>query len=139
MSPIDQLVRLRKWTLDERRQELAELQRREDELRARIAGIEREVQAEAGRLPADPAAATDFALYAERMQALRRQLEEQLDGLRPRLADAEDRVRDAFGESKSSELVAQEMADSADRLRGRREQARLDEVALQIYRRGAGK
>ena len=140
MSPIASLVRLRQWTVDERRRELADLLRQDEELHRRIDAIEREVADEAATaVTLGPIAVGAFAAYAERMAGRRRELEAEAAGVQHRVAAARERLRAAFGDGKAAELVrdrieAQEAADEK-----RREQARLDEIGIERYRRAPGR
>lgn len=140
MSPIASLVRLRQWTVDERRRELADLLRQDEELHRGIEAIEREVADEAATAVAmGPIAVGAFAAYADRMTRRRRELEAEAAGLQQRVAAARERLRAAFGDGKAAELVldgieAQEAADEK-----RREQAQLDEIGIERYRRAPGR
>ena len=136
MSPIASLARLRGWTVDERRRELAELYQREAAVAVAIARLDAEIEAEAEAAAALPTlAGNGFAAYVRRMQAKRAELEADAAGLQPRIRAARERLQDAYGDRKAAELVLEELEAQAAALAGRREQSRLDEISLELYRR----
>lgn len=128
MKSIATLIRLKRWTLDERRRALADLERLRAEMADRGAALEKEIAAEQGAAPADVVQFA-YAAYVRRAMGQREALAQSIGGIDAQIAEAQLEIGEVFGELKRYERV-QEMADQKAKVEvRRRETAVLDEIA----------
>jgi len=130
------LIRLSKWTVDDKRRILTALQAREDEILADIAAAEAQLIAEQ-RAAAEDAIGVGFVYgaYARFWLDRRAQFESMLAQIRAEIVRAEDELSEAFNQLKTFEITERERARRATEERDRKEQAFLDEIGLNIHRR----
>lgn len=130
------LIRLSKWTVDDKRRVLTALQAREDEILADIAAAEVQLIAEQ-RTAAEDSVGVGFAYgaYARFWLDRRAQFDSMLAQIRAEIVRAEDELSEAFNRLKTFEITARERARRAAEERDRKEQASLDEIGLTIHRR----
>ena len=128
MKSIATLIRLKRWTLDEKRRALADLERLRTEMVERAAALEKEIAAEQGAAPADVVQFA-YAAYVRRAMGQREALAQSIGGIDAQIAEAQLEIGEVFSELKRYERV-QEMAEQKARVEvQRRETAVLDEVA----------
>jgi flagellar FliJ protein len=135
-AALDSLIRLRKWSVDERQRELAALVAREDQLIAYGRELERQLVREGEVSRNDPTGSGFmFGSFAEDHKKRRERLAITLAAVRREVEEARDRLAAAFRERKTMEEVQKNRAIrervEADRL----EQVELDEVAANQHRR----
>ena len=131
----DTLLRLQRWQLDEERRKLATLYSHQDELSAapeELESLRRDEAAAANGLDDSMRAYPNYARRIRRDQA---RLAESLAEVSGRIALKQDDVGQAYLALKQIEIV-RDKRNAAERARlDRIEQARLDEVGLDIHRR----
>jgi flagellar FliJ protein len=132
---LDQLIRLHRWRLDEKRQVLAELERLAARLRQEMADLEREVANEQKIAAASPETMVTYGHYANAVIGRRATLTQSLSEIEGRTRAALDEVAQAFRELKKYELVKSRRDRSAEDKEKRQQQAVLDELGLTLYRR----
>lgn len=135
MKGLEQLIRLHRWRLDEKRQVLAELERLAARLRQEQADLEREVAQEQKIAAASPDAMVTYGQYANAVIARRATLAQSLSEIEGRTRAALDAVAQAFRELKKYELVKARRDRTAEEKEKRQQQAVLDELGLTLYRR----
>ena len=137
MTAIDQLVRLHRWNLDEKRQKLADLERLRERLMGNIASIESELQRE--REAAARSEVTSITLPAFIRSSLERQqkIEESIEEVDRSIAAARDEITVAFQEFKKYETAHGNHQRREAEKRSKREQQAADETSLEIHRRQA--
>ena len=120
MTALDQLVRVHRWNLDEKRQKLAELERLRERLMGNIDVLEAELRHE--QEVASRSAVTSIALpaFIRATQDRRRKIEESITGVDRSIAAARDEImRDARRQVRelpeSERLVAAVVAGDAHR------------------------
>ena len=135
MKLLNNLIRLHKWQLNEKRQTLTDLERLRDQLNLQL-----EKLIAAGSQERAVAAASEDVLFAYGAYAVmalekRETLSASLAAVEQRISAARDEVMVAFRELKRLELSleAHQRRQRADA--DRREQQQLDEIALQGHRR----
>ena len=135
MSALDTIIRVHRWQLDERRQQLAELERLEERLRGEQRRLDDELAAEQRTAAASPEAGFAYAAFAKALADRRAKLLVSLEGVQGQLAQARDALAESFAEVKRYEM-AQATRDRRTRATAARKlQIQQDEVAMQIYRR----
>jgi flagellar export protein FliJ len=132
---LDSLLRLRKWTVDERRRELGVLLAREQALLDQIAAMDDRMAQEQQVAAADPAyAGYIFSAFAESHRRQREQVEITVYHLRQEISVARDHLATAYGEQKVLEEVRKGRAIRERREEARRDQAAYDEIAQTQFR-----
>jgi flagellar FliJ protein len=135
MKGIEGLIRLQRWRLDEARRRLAELERLKEEFRTRQRGLEEEVARERTLAGVDEPGLRAWSNFAERALERRATLARSAAEAEAAFAAAGEEVAEAFGEMKKLELAAERAERREQEAVQRREQLRLDAVALDMHRR----
>lgn len=135
MSALEQLVRLHRWKLDEKRRKGAELERLVDRFRRDIeqlkAELRQEQEAAAGSIELQrslPGYARAIRNRCARLDASAREVESELEQVREEIAEA-------FRELKRYEQALSNREARRQAVLRRREQIASDEIGLSIYRR----
>ena len=135
MKGLPNLIRLHKWRLDEKRRDLAELERLADELKERARRLEEEIRSEQGVAKASPDAAFGYANYAEAAIGRRSKIAATLAEVKARISTAAAEVTAQFQELKRLE-IAQTHREQAERQReAKAERAMYDELGLAAHQR----
>lgn len=130
------LIRIRKWDVDEKRRALAALLRHEEAVIERQKALEAEIRAEVEFANTAPVElrSTLFG-YLARSDEMRERLAEALKEVQARVAYAQDELAEAYRRSKTLE-VTQANRDRAEALEeNRREEIDLNEIGLNLFRR----
>lgn len=135
---LDTLIRLRRWELDEKRRTVRELEDFVTRLEEEASRLEVELVTEQESARRSPEALCAYSGYAQAVISRRAALASSVAQVEEQLDVARDEVHQAFQELKRFE-IAREREEAADNARGkRRQQADLDEIARNIYRRRTG-
>jgi len=130
------LIRLNKWTVDERRRELGLLLAQEEALNQALQKLFEDLAAEQ-RFAAEHAleGGALYGAYARAHITRRDAIRAQIAALEKEILAARDRLAEAYRELKTYE-TAQTNREKAERLEeGRREQKTLDEIGQTLHRR----
>jgi chromosome segregation ATPase len=135
VSGLDQLLRLQRWTLDEKRRQASDLEVLIDKLVKDILNLEQEVlrEVEAARNNIDLQRV--LPNYREAMKERRRRLEKSMNDLRAELAKLHDEITEAFSDLKKTEQTMKNREQRQKAVERRREQIVSDEIGLQLHRR----
>jgi len=134
-SRLDNIIRLRKWELDEKRRVLAMLQAEEDAIIARIDALEQQVaeQSQSGdQLEVSP---TTLGVYLEGARIRAEMLEAELEAQAEKVAEQQDSVAETFRELKTFEIAREQEMKRAAQKEAREEQAAFDELGIQAHMR----
>lgn len=133
---LQNLIRLGKWHLDEKRRALTALHEREDQAIETLRLMDAELITERAAAEADAlGAGLTFGSFYDRHLQRREALQRQLEALRAEIEIARDELAETYRQLKTYETA------EANRLRRqreemeRREQATLDEIGLNLHRR----
>lgn len=135
MKGLPNLIRLYRWRLDEKRRNLAELERLAAELREQGRRIEEEVRSEQHIAGASPEAGFAYGAYATAVIARRAKLAASLAGVRAKIATATADVTESFQELKRLEIAQSHREKAAKERAAKLEQMALDELGLAAHRR----
>ncbi len=135
MKGLDNLIRLAKRHLDEKRRSLAELERLASDLDEQMKHLEEEVVAEQQAGSQGGLDTLGYDTYAIAVIERRATLTQSRASVEARLEAARDDLREKFQELKRYELTADTRRRQALALAAKREQAQLDEIALTGHRR----
>lgn len=131
------LVRLHKWKLDEKRRELAELDRLVGQLRGEIVRLDSEIASEKALAGGNIEASLTFPAYAKAMRGRRSKLEESIARIDEQTERVTGELADIFQEVKRYEIAQNHRHQASLREGRRRERIALDEVALVRHGRNA--
>ena len=135
MTALKQLVRLHRWSLDEKRQKLAELERLADRLRADVKALDDSLEAEKAPARQSVEGAAAYSRFAAAMAERRGVFERSIADVESQAEAARAEVQAAFQEYKTYELGLKNHERREAQKRARREQAALDDVGLGIGNR----
>ena len=130
------LIQIHEWDVDEKRRKLGELLRLLDNLEAQARALQDELVREQQTAQESPEVAGFlYGEYAETVIDRRERIEDSIQQMEVAIEHAREELRLAYVELKKYE-VAQENRDRRAALeRGRRDQAELDAIGLEGYRR----
>ena len=135
MTALDQLVRLHRWTLDEKRQKLAELERFRAKMIMNIETLEAELARE--QALADRSEVTSISLPAFIKATLdrRRKIEGSIAEIDRSIAAAREEITLAFQEFKKYETAHGNHQRREAQKQSRKEQTAADELGIDLHRR----
>jgi hypothetical protein len=138
VSSLDQMLRLQKWSLDEKRRQAADLEalieRLQDDVRRLDEEVAREIDAARNDLESQRVLPSYRAMMAERRERILKSVAD----LTAELEKLRDQIMEAFSDLKKTEqtiLNRQQRQRAAQR---RQEQIRADEMGLNMHRRKKG-
>jgi flagellar export protein FliJ len=135
---IGNLVRLHRWTLDEKRRAVADLERLAARMQADIDALDAEIDRERSTAAQTMEGAAAYPAFVAVARQRRDKLAASLRALEQETEQAREAVQAAFEELKKYELAE---ANAARRLAAKRQRAeRLaeDELGLDLHRRKGG-
>ncbi len=135
MKGLAALIRLHTWRLDEKRRELADLQRLEDQFLEDGRRLEAEVAAEQEFAKTSDMGSFSYGGFAVGVIERRKRIEASIAEVRRRIDDKRAEVADAFQELKRDEITQAERLKRERVEAERRTQAGLDEISLIQHQR----
>ena len=135
MKGLPNLIRMRRWALDEKRRELAELERLREGLEAQLTAIGAELLREQEAARRSVEYGYSYAGYAMAAMSRRTKVEESLRMVDQQMAVARDAVATAFSELKRFEHTQAQRVARNKRVADAREQVVLDDIGLDSFRR----
>src|SRR5689334_12646007 len=135
MSGLDQMLRLQKWTLDEKRRQATDLEALIERLRGDIRRLEEEVANEVEAARNDLELQRVLPDYKRMMAERRERIEKSVADLTSELDKLRDQIMESFAELKKTEQTIANRQQRQRVAQRRREQGRADEVGLQLHRR----
>ena len=135
MSGLDQMLRLQKWTLDEKRRQATDLEALIERLRGDIRRLQDEVANETETARNDLELQRMLPDYKLMMQERRERIEKSIADLTAELDKLRDQIMESFADLKKTEQTIANRAQRQRVAQRRREQNRADEVGLQLHRR----
>ncbi len=135
MKGLAALVRLHRWRLDEKRRELADLARLEDQFLADARRLEDEVAAEQEVAKSSELGSFSYGGFAVGVIERRKRIAASIAEVRRQIDDKTAEVADAFRELKRYEITQAERLKRQRADAERRAQAALDEVSLLQHQR----
>lgn len=135
MKGLAALIRLYRWRLDEKRRELADLQRLEDQFLDDARRLEAEVAAEQEFAKTSDTGSFSYGGFAIGVIERRKRIEASIAEVRQRIDDKRGEVAEAFQELKRYEITQAERLKRERAEADRRTQAALDEMSLIQHQR----
>ncbi len=135
MSGLDQLIRLQRWTLDEKRRQAGDLELLIERLIQDINKLDDQVEREIAASRANIELQRALPSYRQMMKSRRERLDKSLVDLRGELEKLRAQITEAFSELKKTEQTVKNRQQRQRLAERRKEQAVSDEVGLQLHRR----
>lgn len=135
MSGLDQLLRLQRWTLDEKRRQAGDLELLIDRLLQDITQLDDAVAHEIEAARASIELQRMLPGYRQAMKDRRGRLEKSLVDLRGALDKLREQITAAFSELKKTEQTVKNRQQRQRLAERRKDQAISDEIGLQQHRR----
>jgi flagellar export protein FliJ len=135
MSGLDQMLRLQKWTLDEKRRQATDLEALIERLRGDIRRLDDEVANEVETARNDLELQRMLPEYKRTMAERRERIEKSVADLTAELDKLRDQIMESFAELKKTEQTIANRQQRQRIAQRRRDQNRADEVGLQLHRR----
>lgn len=134
-ADLNQLIRLRRWTVDERRRELGLLQTREEQLIKYGLELDRQLVREGDIAMSDPTrSGFFFGAFAGDHRLRRERLAQNLAALRVEIEQARDRLAGAYRDRRVLAEVQHVRAEKEVKEENRLDQIELDEIAANQHR-----
>jgi chromosome segregation ATPase len=135
MSGLDQMLRLQKWSLDEKRRQSSDLEalieRLQDDIRRADGDVAHEIEIAGQDLQLQRALPEYRKVMAER----RLRIEKSIADLTAELEKLREQIMEAFGELKKTEQTILNRQKRQQKLQRRREQNQADDMGLVMHRR----
>jgi len=135
MKSRETLIRLKRFQVDEKRRQVAQIEAMIAEFERMARDLDAEIEAEQQRAGITDVAHYAYPIYARAARQRRDNLQRSADEMRAQLEEAQAELGEAFEELKKVELL-EERDIARERAAGNaREQAALDEMGLEVHRR----
>ncbi|GAB4377458.1 MAG: hypothetical protein Kow00114_41750 [Kiloniellaceae bacterium] len=135
MTALDQLVRLHRWTLDEKRQKLAELERFRAKMIMNIETLEADLAREQAAAERSEVTSISLPAYIKATIDRRRKIEDSIAEIDRSIAAARDEITQAFQEFKKYETAHGNHQRREALKQSRKEQIVADELGIDLHRR----
>ena len=129
------MIRLSKWQLDDKRRNLADLEKMKAVFLQNLTDLQNELIREQKKVSESPVVDISYAAYAQQVMVRRLNIVNSMVEIDVSIEDVKDQVAEAFKEVKKYEVVEQRQRDRERADRNRREQGDMDELALNMHRR----
>jgi flagellar protein FliJ len=137
MNGLNQLLRLQKWTLDEKRRQAADLVALIERLQGDIAKLDDEVAREIEVARTDLEASRHLPPYRDMMAKRRERLEQSVADVTLELDRVREEIAEAYGDIKKTEQTIENRLERKRQAEAKREQTEIDEMGLEQHRRKA--
>ena len=135
MTALDQLVRLHRWTLDEKRQKLAELERFRAKMIMNIETLEADLAREQAAAERSDVTSISLPAFIKATIDRRRKIENSIAEIDRSIAAAREEITQAFQEFKKYETAYGNHQRREALKQSRREQTVADELGIDLHRR----
>ena len=135
MSGLDQLMRLQRWTLDEKRRQATDLELLIERLIQDIIKLDEQVEREIEASRANLELQRALPGYRQVIKGRRERMDKSLVDLRNELEKLREQITEAFSDLKKTEQTVTNRQQRQRLAERRKDQAISDEVGLQQHRR----
>lgn len=132
------VIRLRQYEVDQCRRALADLYRMEAALNAEDEALDAAYARETAFMAQHPDLGLTLGGYVRRHQASKAAVAQRRAHLDQAIHQAQDALAEAYRAQKSLEVTQEARDRRAELERGRKDQAILDDIGLDLYRRRGG-
>ena len=134
MKSRESLIRVHRFQVDEKRRTVVQIETMIADFDAKIADLQQQIEIEQEKSGIDDITHYAYPTFAKAAVVRRDNLEASKQELTVQLEDAKNDLAAAFSELKRMELLAEREEMKVRRAQMVREQAGLDEAALNLYR-----
>ena len=134
MKTRDSLIRLKRFQVDEKRRQVAQIEMMIAEFERLAADLDQQIRAEQERTGIHDVTHYAYPTFARAAMQRRDNLRTSTEELRAQLLDARDQLAEAFEDLKKFELLDERDSERERVVQAAREQSALDETAQQIRR-----
>jgi flagellar FliJ protein len=131
MKSRDTLIRLKRFHVDEKRRQVAQIEAMIADFQRMASDLDREISVEQTRAGIDDPGHFAYPTYAKAAMARRDNLVQSADNLKGQLEDARAQLAEAFEELKKVEILEERDQVRERAAEGRVEQAELDRIGAQ--------
>lgn len=137
MANLDPLIRLRRYTVDEKQKFLTALYREAENLISKRQALidQLDHERELARGDTAPDAIINFGLYADNVRKKISKFNENIQKMENRIEGAQEDMRAAFAELKKVEIIKREREDREQKKQDDKEAQALDDIAIEGFRR----
>ncbi len=128
------IVRLHKWQVDEKRRQIAELEVMRSDLEKKLNKLDSDLKDEQKNVANSNVVDINYAGYAAAVMKRRENIEASITEVNVSIENMKDDLADAFKELKKYEIVEQRAVERELHEQKKREQDRLDEISLNMFR-----
>ena len=128
------IVRLHKWQVDEKRRQISELEVMRSDLEKKLEKLDSDLKDEQKNVASSNVVDINYAGYAAAVMKRRENIEASITEVNVSIENMKDDLAEAFKELKKYEIVEQRAVERELHEQKRREQDRLDEVSLNMFR-----
>ena len=128
MKSRETLIRLKRFHVDEKRRQVAQIEAMIADFQRMAADLDREISVEQTRAGIDDPGHFAYPTYAKAAMARRDNLVQSADNLKGQLEDARGQLAEAFEELKKVEILEERDQVRERAAEGRAEQAELDRI-----------
>ena len=129
------IIRLHKWQVDEKRRQITELEVMREELVEKLETLVSDLAREQENLSKSNVVSINYANYASSVMSRRENLEASITEVDVSIENMKDELAEAFKELKKYEIVEQRSIEREKEEVKKREQDRLDEISLNLFRK----
>lgn len=137
MKSRESLIRLKKFHVDEKRRQVAQIQSMIDDFNRMIEDLDAQVAAEQERTGIADVTHFAYSTFAKSALERRGNLSNSVEELEKQLEEAQDALATAVEELKKVEIIEERSQEKARSEADAREQADMDEIAIAMRRRSA--
>ncbi|MEH6527811.1 MAG: flagellar FliJ family protein [Sneathiella sp.] len=136
MKGLNNLIRLHKWKLDEKRRELTDMEQMRDSFMAQRADLLEEQQREQEIAANDPNINFAYSNYAAVAKERLENMQNSISEISQKIITLKDEVSFCYRELKKYEVALDVRDKRAHLAEQRAEQKQIDDLAIDLYRRG---
>jgi flagellar protein FliJ len=131
MKSRETLIRLKRFHVDEKRRQVAQIEAMIADFQRMANDLDREIAAEQSRAGIDDPGHFAYPTYAKAAMQRRDNLAQSADNLKGQLEDARAQLAEAFEELKKVEILEERDQNRERASEGKAEQAELDRIGAQ--------
>ncbi len=135
MAGMQNLIRVQKWKLDEKRREVTDLENLLANFNAQLTKLNNEQVKEQQLASSDPEASLLYANYAKAAKIRRENLMNSVEDMEEKIEVAREEMAEVFQELKKFEISEENRLRLLKEQQDKRQQAEMDAFSLEIYRR----
>ena len=135
MKALNNLVRIHRWQLDEKRRQFAQLEKLRADLARQDQKLAEEMAAEQAAAEKAGAAATTYPAYLQEARARQERIANSAAEVERQMLTAQQEIAEAYGEVKKYETALAHMEKRELAKRERTQRIAQDDLAMDMYRR----